>query len=328
MSDETAKREPNPTYAIEEFGVADAEKALSLNKVNRPIREGDIEKYHRLMTSGSWDPYSQVLFFDWDGNLIDGQHRMHAQIRYGKPVKWMVIRGVPPQAQENMDQHAKRRLADLLHFSGEKNTLILASITRAVHLALTGRYGVGRYIPSNVEILETLETHPGIRYSTEQALWFTSKSMIKVPPSVIGSAHYLIWQRSGNVEAADAFIHRLALMTGEQAGSPVLAFFRRMTEVQRNQVRVPQKDKLNMVLKTWNYVDDGTKVNKMSSGSKAKNRAFKLQQVKPWPQDKPVYEPLATGDPDEEQDEIQQEDEDGDVTSVAPEQAPDEAASA
>ena len=65
-----------------------------------------------------------------DGTILDGQHRLYACIQAGVPFETVVIRGLPPEAQDTIDTGMARKFADQLALRGEVNTPLLAAITR------------------------------------------------------------------------------------------------------------------------------------------------------------------------------------------------------
>jgi len=290
----TRQSKPDPKVGFETWTPAMAESALSKNEVNRNVRHTKVEQYARDMLSGKWNPHASMIVFDSDGKLIDGQHRLTAQVKADIKMRWLVQREADPAAQTVIDTNIPRSIADILHFGGERSSQLLAAITRLVHLIKASGLSRGRYSVSTEEVLTTLEEHPEIRVSTEIAYWFNSKKMIPLPPSVVGAAHWMIGQVNGR-EEADAFVHRMATLTNEKEGSPVLALARRVNEIKRNQQRVNSRDLLNLILKSWNYDAENKTVNKLALYSKSGE--FKLVEVKE--RTSPLEEPEDHSDEDE-----------------------------
>jgi hypothetical protein len=166
-----ASRPQDPTVAWETWTPAQAESALMKNEVNRHIRESKVEQYCRDMLSGKWTATGDPIKFDAEGKLVDGQHRLHAQIKADVKMRWLVVREVPPEAQVNMDMNIPRSIGDILHFGGEKTAQLLTAVTRMVHLITTTKLSRGRYGVSVNEVLDTLEKHPDVRISTDMAHW-------------------------------------------------------------------------------------------------------------------------------------------------------------
>lgn len=53
-----------------------AEKWLGRNPRNRHVRQRDVVRYAQSMLAGEWLVTGEAIKFSFDGNLIDGQHRL------------------------------------------------------------------------------------------------------------------------------------------------------------------------------------------------------------------------------------------------------------
>jgi hypothetical protein len=256
-----------PTHAFETLTVKQAEALLGKNEANRSIRQQKVDQYARDMTNGHWDLCTAPLVIDTNGNLIDGQHRLTAQVKAGVKIKWLVMRNVDPDLQKTIDTGVSRTASDALHFAGESNTQQLAVVLRLLwrikNGTLTGKRSENISIN---DLLDTLEENPVIRFCLAEAMETRGK-MTHISPNILAIAHWLIMQENG-IDEASAFLRRIAILTGEKPGSPVLALHRRITEIQRNQIRVRPRDILYLVMKAWNYDAAGEKVNKLALYSK------------------------------------------------------------
>src|SRR6476469_3133879 len=102
-----------PTHTYEIWTPAQAEQALLKNEVNRVLRPSKVEQYARDMSNGNWG--HSVILFDAEGRMIDGQHRLHAQLKAGVNVKYLIVRNLPPETQKFVDTGINRSVADILH---------------------------------------------------------------------------------------------------------------------------------------------------------------------------------------------------------------------
>lgn len=87
-----SRAKPSPTMSPEpeKWTWEMAEEALKKNVSNRKLREGQVLRFTRLMEEKQWgDKNAKQGFrcsvapvvYDSDGNLIDAQHRLMAQVR-------------------------------------------------------------------------------------------------------------------------------------------------------------------------------------------------------------------------------------------------------
>lgn len=254
---------PEPTHAFERLTWKQAEALLGKNEANRAIRDRKVQQYQRDMLNGDWDLCAAPIVIDSNGKLIDGQHRLTAQVAAQKTVKWLVMRNVNPDLQKVIDTGMQRSASDVLHFAGEANTTILGGVLRMAyrikHDVMSGRRAMNI---SNNELIATLEEEPVLRYCVEQGIK-ASKGMTHISPTVLATAHWLIMRANDEAEAT-SFLTRIATLTSEREGSPVLALHKRVTELQRQQIRVRPRDYLALIMKAWNYDASGTRVNKLA----------------------------------------------------------------
>ncbi|HET8687537.1 MAG TPA: hypothetical protein VFM18_12870, partial [Methanosarcina sp.] len=85
---------------------------------NRKLKEKLVKKYVQDILSDNWC-ISDALKFDKNGNLIDGQHRLHAVIAANKAVKFAIVRNYEPEAAQVLDIGCKRTASDIAALQGK-----------------------------------------------------------------------------------------------------------------------------------------------------------------------------------------------------------------
>jgi hypothetical protein len=92
-----------------------AKQLLSLNtSANRAVRKAKVDSYAKDMISGLWRLTHQGIAFDWHGNLVDGQHRLHAILKSGVTLQVYAYRGLNPDHFAVLDTGAARSAGDFL----------------------------------------------------------------------------------------------------------------------------------------------------------------------------------------------------------------------
>lgn len=138
---------------------------LQTNTHNRRLSRGVVGKYAADMAAGRWRLTGDAIRFDTNKRLIDGQHRLAACVKSGKPFETLVIYGVAPEDQEFVDLGKSRNAIDVLALRGMQSTHRLSS---ALRMILTYRDDAvanrGRQYPVS-EITACLERHPNITKS-------------------------------------------------------------------------------------------------------------------------------------------------------------------
>ena len=87
---------------------------------NRPVLRSTVHGYARMMRTGGWKLTHQGIAFDQNGELIDGQHRLHAVIEANVPVEMNVTYDVERKPGEvfTIDMGRKRTYANVAQMSG------------------------------------------------------------------------------------------------------------------------------------------------------------------------------------------------------------------
>ncbi len=92
---------------------------LTRNKSNRRLRQNIVSKYAQDMRDGLWKQTHQGLAFYSNGDIADGQHRLHAVIQSGSSIPFLVSFDVPDDARIAIDQNASRTILDAFSICGE-----------------------------------------------------------------------------------------------------------------------------------------------------------------------------------------------------------------
>lgn len=140
-----------------------AESWLELNKDNRPMRDHHVKMLAKEMREGRWHLNGEAIVFDWDGKLLDGQHRLWAAYEYEQTFETAVVRGVDPAAFKTIDSGLKRSAGDVLAKADVPYGVLTAAAVRLIHFYETGRrdYNVINRM-SNAETLDLVKTYPRV----------------------------------------------------------------------------------------------------------------------------------------------------------------------
>lgn len=148
-----------------------AKRYLAGNVHNRDLRDTRVRAHAATLLRGEWRATSNGIGFDVDGRLIDGQHRLSAIVLADIPAPLVVVRGLPPEAQDVTDQNLPRKVSDALKLRGEKDWNALAAalgwLYRLDVAEQTGEihYNAknGNLRPGTPQLLRILDKNPMIR---------------------------------------------------------------------------------------------------------------------------------------------------------------------
>lgn len=160
-----------------------AREYLAHNTHNRAIRKAHLNELTREMRAGNWVENGQAIVFDAKGNLLDGQHRLHACVASDTPFITDVVRGVSdPRAFATIDIGKPRGAHDMATYLGDLSATKAKDFVAAARIVLaydsipdkadfTGTYGTWRneFVAAHtlalLPLLSDCEGHIGRRFS-------------------------------------------------------------------------------------------------------------------------------------------------------------------
>lgn len=86
----------------------------SNNIDNRSVRASAVEDYAAMIASGAWRQDGNTVAFDWNGRLINGQHRLMALVRADQGVTMLVALNCDPLGFATTDAGRNRNGRDVL----------------------------------------------------------------------------------------------------------------------------------------------------------------------------------------------------------------------
>jgi len=161
-----------------------------------------------------------TIKFNWQGQLIDGQHRLMAVIRAGSPIRTAVARGIDPAAFTTIDNGKIRRASQILQMAGTKNATAVAGAVHHLIRHERGKLtsgGIRLVVATTPAILEWVADHTKIVDSAKIA-----GAATKILAHTVGAmCHYQFAERDR--AAADRFFRDLAHGENLTRGEPVFA---------------------------------------------------------------------------------------------------------
>lgn len=232
---------------------------LELNVRNRPLAKTRVSRYAETMRSGLWrHPTGETIIFDSDEHLIDGQHRLAAQVESGVTISYWVMFGAKPDDFTVVGQGDKRSTGDVLAIAGVAQARAVGAIARTVlrmqqfHDRHWSSVSVAQAVPARVA--EFALEHAELLL--QAAKWARAvKVETQIPENAYGAVAYWINQAKPNSQEWLEF-HQ-SVRDGEllKAGSPVLTL-RRWGMSRSRDKGVNQQEQVVFVTKAWNAFHD------------------------------------------------------------------------
>lgn len=139
---------------VEMISPQKAEMYLTKNiKNNRKVNAATVRRYATDMKDGRWQLTSQGITFNEDGELTDGQHRLHAIIKSGRTIKMNVTYDEPNRATIH-DRGMVRSIHSMMLMKGLDYRISCPEVVGAIKVIF---YMKGNNAPTEQEIISFAE---------------------------------------------------------------------------------------------------------------------------------------------------------------------------
>lgn len=231
-----------------------AKKFLLKNIKNRRLSEATVVFYLSQMKAGQWQPTGDTIKFDIAGDLRDGQHRMEALVRYGKPLDMFVARGLEKSAFTVIDTGKSRSTGDVVSTMGLKNATTIAATVKMILMFRTGRYhdqGKSRLVKgvSNTDVINFIRRHNNLEELVTEmnGLWWQFRY---IPTSALSMLYFVLSER--NKTKAETFFHKYATGVDLSERSPIRHLRDRLIRSAGDKTKLNYRDKLALFIYAWN----------------------------------------------------------------------------
>lgn len=232
---------------------------------NRNISRVNLEGIMQAMLEDRWHNDGTPIRFNSQGQLIDGQHRLHAVINTGQSYEFVVMWGVRDEAMVTLDTGKSRSRGDVLMIH-DPTLVNVQQVASAATIILRWSKGVrnnnlrNEYV-SNDEVIRFYDAN---RDDIVEATRHGGR-MAKHIAAGSGQAYALTYWLFVNIDASDAefFWDRLHDGAGLEPGSAIYA----LRELLRREAALPStRDKMRadimvaLMIKAWNAYRRGEEV--------------------------------------------------------------------
>lgn len=236
-----------------------AQHWLTFNTSNREITQAKTDQFKLEMERGEWREQGDTIRFAY-GKLLDGQHRLVALTLAGVTLPMIVVHGLDPETQANMDTGRGRTPRDVLSIEGldkwESRTLGSAIHTIIAYESGLALYSARKFL--NREVRNYYLEHKSAIEATVQFCKGLPRKHPVVPHATIMALHYIFSKIDR--DAADVFFGKL--LSGESIAKSSPLFFLRsrlMNDLLEKKSRT-EYERLHFIVKTWNAMRKGSPV--------------------------------------------------------------------
>lgn len=201
---------------------------LQANTDNRAMRSAHVAKIASDIENDRWIVNGASIVFNGDGTLLDGQHRLAAIVKAGRPVEVLVVRGVSKGAMPTIDSNVSRNASDVLGLHGFKHTTRVVSAARMILALRDGELGHRKV--SNSEILDFVRAHPHLQ-DAAAAVEVTKDVII---PSISTTWYYLAAYAADHKDLADVALSVMATGIPSYKGDSIHVYRERILKMNPN----------------------------------------------------------------------------------------------
>jgi len=226
---------------------------------NRRLSDRSVLQLEHAITKGQWRVTGDSIKFDANDALIDGQHRLRAVIRAGRPIESRVVWGVSSDSFDAIDRGRIRTPAAILGIRGEKNTAHLAAALRILYCYRAGAMHEmyqAKDIVTPQDLEDLLEKEGGMRESVRAGM--RAKDILS--PGSAAFLHYIFSQQDQGL--CKVFFDRL--VDGEELKKTDTLYKLRDKLIKlrmKSDYRSAYAEKfiiLGMCINAWNILRGGT----------------------------------------------------------------------
>ena len=235
-----------------------AAKWIARNHQNRTLSQKTVDQYAADMAAGKWTFTGQAIIFDAAGRLIDGQHRLTAQIKANVTLEWLVVVGVETETRDYIDIGRPRSVGAQLQIKGVADGNGIAAVARLdlIYDGLTNpsKPTVRAHCEDHVEAF-----HEGARIGRSIA------QVIHGSTAAYGVAYHRL--SAIDPEAAQEFFDALLTGAGLPLTSPILVARNHIARTRASRsLSDPQRVMfIDYLFRCWNLWRTGKRVKSFAS---------------------------------------------------------------
>lgn len=206
-----------------------AKEILENNPCNRAINVKRVKSYIKKIREGTYQLTHQGVAIDWNGILLDGQHRLLAVCESGIAIPLQVSTGCDPAIFTAIDSGRTRSAGDCLGIAGASYGKLAAATVRACAMYYDFADAVWAGHNMDLDSSAVIEWHDiysdQVAEACQIAKKFSSKFRL-ITPNAYSSFACLALIEGCSSNYIESFYRELSDGIGLYEGSPVYAFRR------------------------------------------------------------------------------------------------------
>lgn len=228
-----------------------AEVLATCNYGNRRMNQFAIDSFARDMESGNWVENGDSIKFAKNFRLLDGQTRLAAIIKHGRPIKTYVVTDLDEKVFFSIDCHRARKAGVILELDGVKNANTVASVARFLIGYEHGFYGTAWTRQTISERRSVIERYRPdlIQRGVREAVRLKMRHVSSLATLyVLGSKA----DERMDSDTTERFFAQLAGDSVSGAGDPAFTLKTKLTNATIDRRTLPPPEEMANCIKAWN----------------------------------------------------------------------------
>lgn len=248
-----------------------AKKLLERNHAKqRNLSPSVVTHYSQQMTAGQWKMNGEPVIFDANGDIMDGQHRLHAIVKSGVDCEMLVVEGVSHEVFPTINGGKPRTASNIMAIAGVTNYTAISTCVNGTmnyrralktprtirdkdgHVLRTELGGsLSTYIrPSKTDLLEEYLKWPE-QYQKAVRITMKCKHLGNHSAFSVIAALAIIDGAKG--EFTECFFDSLAKGLFDNPNSPEYRLRQRLEQNRASKSRFNNNHLILLIAKAWNY---------------------------------------------------------------------------
>lgn len=232
--------------------------------VQRKVTIGQVRQISTAITNGDFRCNGDTIRQDIEGNIIDGQHRLLAVIKAGKPIITNFTKGLATEVIHTIDIGNKTRsLADILEIAHQKKYKYANSISATSKFIINFNKGVyfkngvkgERAYVTSTYFLEWMDNNPAIIDFVEVTMRLRANGDRVIAPAMFCGLKWILDRY--NKEKSDIFFQQLSDGVGINRDSPIITLRKKIFSTKfatqgTHKINLSTTELIYIILRTWN----------------------------------------------------------------------------
>lgn len=246
--------------------------------IQRKLTPSSVRQYRQLILDGEFLYNHEPIIQDWDGNIINGRHRLTACVQAGIPIVVDMVKGANPAIMSSLDDGKVRSKADIVSMTVD-GISYHNSVAKAINfikqykgnrtLAVGGNRSRKPF--TNLQLKKFIDANQEVTFDIYECAKEIHNGTHLVGRGELTGFYYIL--RKVNPEMAKRYvIDGIVNGVGIEDDSPIAYVRQKLLEVKMSRAKsLTMRDKMVLLIKGWNdFIGNDGKMSTASYKTSAK----------------------------------------------------------